>query len=71
MSTPQARRKQQHSDFFQAQKQTYGIIVVYLKTSAVMTQTQSNEDNGEGMWSDVDASPVILSNRVKEKSNPP
>ena len=71
MSAPQAGRKQQHSDFFQAQKQSYGIIVVYLKISAVMALTKRNEDNGEGMWSDVDASPVILSDWVKEKRHPP
>ena len=71
MSAPEARRKQQHDVFFQAQKQPYGIIVVYLKISAVMTLIKCNEDEGEGMWSDVDASPVILSIRVKEKSNPP
>jgi hypothetical protein len=41
-------------------KQPCGIIVVYLKISAVIALTKRNEDNGEGMWSDEDASPVIL-----------
>jgi hypothetical protein len=61
VSAPQARGKQHRSDLFQAQKHPYGIILVYLKISVVIALTKRNEDNGEGMWSDVDASPMNVS----------
>jgi hypothetical protein len=54
---------------FQARIQSYGIIVMYLKTSTVMIWIKSDEYNGEGMWSDVDASPMIFK-RLSKKKNP-